>query len=140
MTFLTEETPGKVLTLLSASLLSMGFLFAVTITNASLQSSQALPNPFGPSQVMASLDIVSHDYAMFVNQQAQPMEQSLAVASDQFAWIGDNAAQPIVHALGLQPLVAYNNYQAPALTVTNSRVAGAFTERSPQSLSSSASQ
>lgn len=128
------------MTLLATSLLSMGFLFSVTVANASLQGfdPQAVPDPFAPAKVMAVLDNVSHDYAMFVNQQAQPMEQSLAVAADQFNWIGDNAAQPIVVALGLEPLVPYNNYQPPI--VNTSRVAGAFTERTPRPLLSSASQ
>src|SRR6185503_17544755 len=84
--FLTQETPSKVMGLLAASVASLAFLFAVTISNASFhQVYEPVPDTFGPAKVMAVLDVVSNSYSGFL------ADNLLGPAQAQFAYVADNA-------------------------------------------------
>ena len=64
---MVEETPEKVLTLLGIALFSLAFLVGVSYTNSSFTKTEvAMPNPFGPTQVMASLNDVATGYKIFL--------------------------------------------------------------------------
>lgn len=118
--FLTDETPGKVLGLLGASLVSLSFLFAVSMSNASFSAVyNPLPDPLAPQNVMAVLDNVSHDYAMFINTNLTvPAQQSYALAADNIAFIGQNASYEVASYFG----------QQDGLFTVKPMVAGAYTQ------------
>lgn len=129
---MTEESPHKVLGLLSAALLSMSFLFAVTVTNASFsRTEQQLPDVFGPQNVMSVLDSAANNYSKFVAAYlVQPAQSDLAYlvssVSENAAWVMDNADETIVAIAGLDYLT-----QQPASPAVNSpgHVAGVYTSR-----------
>jgi hypothetical protein len=100
---MTQETPAKVLSLLGISLVSMAFMFAVTISNASFtQVYNPVPDIFGPSKVVAALDNVSNSYSNFVYAQfVRPEAPEYAMAADNLAFIGQNAGSQISNFLGL---------------------------------------
>jgi hypothetical protein len=115
---MTHETPEKVLSLLGAALVSMAFLFAVTVSNASFtQVYNPPPDIFGPAKVMAVLDSVSNSYSNFVYAQfVRPEAPEYAMAWDNLAFVGQGAGSQIAGALGL------GNVGSPV-----SQVAGAST-------------
>src|SRR5438552_13969432 len=64
-----EETPTKVMGFLGAALVSLAFLFSVTVTNASFSGTEpglSLPDPFGPQNVVHTLDAVANSYNNFL--------------------------------------------------------------------------
>src|SRR5882724_8761398 len=78
--FLTEETPAKVIGLLSVALTSMFFLFVVTASNADFSGAKN-PFPQGPSpaNVVAVLDVASNSYSNFLNANLiSPVGQQVA--------------------------------------------------------------
>ena len=83
---MTEETPAKVLSLLGVALVSMSFMFAVTVSNASFtQVYNPMPDIFAPANVMAVLDNVSNSYSNFVYAQlVRPEAPGYAMAARQF--------------------------------------------------------
>jgi hypothetical protein len=105
---MTQETPAKVFSLLGTALFSMAFLFAVTLSNASFtQVYNPLPNPLAPANVMAMVDNVSHDYAMFVQTDlVNPGQQSYAMAADNIAFIGQNAGPQLMSMTGISGLLS----------------------------------
>lgn len=109
------ETPAKVMTLLCVSLASMAFLFVVSATNASFTGSPvAVANPVNPAQLMTMVDYTAAGYSSFLHQNLfAPVQQSVAMTTDNVSWIASNAA----YSLGLQ-----NSQQTTPLV---SRVAGA---------------
>jgi hypothetical protein len=145
---MTEETPVKVMGFLSASLLSLAFLFAVTVTDASFSgTATALPqgpfdpgkvvsvlqaDPFGPDHLMAVLDNVSSGYTKFltaylfepedrdVNQLAYDIQQN-------YAWVMGNADQRIVAMAGLNDLLWQESTPMAHPAHIKGQVAGVFT-------------
>lgn len=89
--------------LLGAALLSMSFLFAVTFSQASFsQVYQPLPDVFAPANVVASLDQVSHDYAIYVQKTFIARAQSdYALAADNIAFIAQEDGPQFAYMLGL---------------------------------------
>ena len=119
--FMTQETPGKVMALLGASLFSMLFLFGVSATNASFsQTETTLPDVFNPAPVMAVLDSVSNSYSNFAAENLiQPAQQSYAIGQYNLAYIMDEAGPTILAISGFDSLV--NQEPTP-------QVAGAYTQ------------
>ncbi len=118
---MTEETPAKVLSLLGVALVSMSFMFAITVSNASFtQVYSPIPDTLGPAKVMAVLDKVSNSYSKFVYAQLiRPEAPGYALAADNLAFIGQGAGSQISNYLGLG---TQNVYTA------RPQVAGASTE------------
>lgn len=129
---MTEESPQKVLSLLGVALVSMSFLFAVTITNASFTKTEMpLPDVFGPQNVVSVLDGAANDYSNFVTAYlVQPAQSDLAYfvssVNQNAAWVMDNADEKIVALARLDYLT-----QQPASPEvrTPGHVAGAYTAR-----------
>lgn len=121
--FLTHESPTKVMSLLGVSLASMFFLFMVTVSNASFQQAQVMPDPFSTTHVLAMVDNVSSGYSKFLNQNLiTPASQDYAFVGDDVAFVADNAGPQIMQMTGLQ------NIQAEALALAaKPQVAGAST-------------
>jgi hypothetical protein len=118
---MTEETPAKVLSLLGVALVSMSFMFAVTLSNASFtQVYNPVPDIFAPAKVMAVLDNVSNSYSNFVYAQlVRPEAPGYAMAADNLAYIGQEAGPQISNYLGLGAQKVY---------AIRPQVAGASTE------------
>lgn len=118
---MTQETPGKIFSLLGVAMASMFFLFAVTVSNASFsQVEQPLPDVFGPQHVVSLLDNVSSGYSQFLAENLfAPLHQDLAVYHDNLAWVIDNSDYAILNALGIEQLAE--------LPAAKSQVAGAQT-------------
>jgi len=118
---MTEETPVKVLSLLGVALVSMSFMFAVTVSNASFtQVYNPVPDIFAPAKVMAVLDNVSNSYSNFVYAQlVRPEAPEYAMAADNLAYIGQEAVPQISNYLGLDTQKVY---------AIRPQVAGASTE------------
>jgi len=109
-----KETPAKVMTLLCVAMASLAFLFVVSATDASFTGTPvSVPSP-SPDKVMAVLDSASAGYSRFLQANLfTPVEQSVAMTTDNVSWIASNAAV----ALGVQN----DSQTAPVV----SRVAGA---------------
>jgi hypothetical protein len=119
--YMTQETPAKVLSLLGVALVSLSFMFAVTVSNASFtQVYNPIPDNLGPAKVMAVLDNVSNSYSNFVYAQlVRPEAPGYAMAADNLAFVGQGASEQISNYLGLGAQSSY---------VTRPQVAGASTE------------
>ena len=107
---MTHETPAKVLSLLGVALVSMSFMFAVTVSNASFtQVYNPIPDILGPAKVMAVLDNVSNSYSKFVYAQlVRPEAPGYAMAADNLAYIGQEAGSQISGYLGLGAQSVYS--------------------------------
>ena len=118
---MTQETPAKVLSLLGVALVSMSFMFAVTLSNASFtQVYNPIPDIFSPAKVMAVLDNVSNSYSNFVyDQLVKPEAPGYALAADNLAFIGQGAGHQVSNYLGLGAQNAH---------VLRQQVAGASTK------------
>jgi hypothetical protein len=119
MKFLTEETPVKVMGLLGTAMVSMFFLFAVSVSNANFsQTEKSIPVAFSPEQVVAVLDNTASSYDNFLNENLfQPAQNSYAVYQYNLAYVIDEASPSILAMMGLSGLVAgestkvvYSNY------------------------------
>ena len=114
--FLVQDTPGKVMAFLGASLFSMALLFSVSLSNASFQGMEySLPNPFAPEKVALAIDTVAASYSNAVAGFTAPARQAVAIHTAEIKWVFNEASVPLTKALGL-------NAQPRA------RVAGAFTQ------------
>jgi hypothetical protein len=123
--FLTQETPGKVMALLGASLFSMAFLFAVTISNSSMDKVyNPIPDPFSAGKVVAFLDNTSKSYSDFLAVNLfNPEKQSVALAADNINYIGDSLSDSMLAFVGgPQALLP-----EPVYTPVRPLVAGAYT-------------
>ena len=120
---MTQETPAKVMGLLGVALVSMSFMFAVTVSQASFsQVYNPVPDVLAPANIMAALDNVSHDYAMFVQTQlVAPGQQSYELAASNLAYIGQNATFEVAQATGLNNLLPQDSS-----VMLVPRVAGAY--------------
>lgn len=128
MTFLTHETPGKVMGMLGTALFSMALLFAVTATDSSFKGTSVAIDSydiFGPKNVVAVIDNSASAYSQFLAANLfNPAEQSYGLAADNLAYIGDNAAEPIVAMLNLDGFLT----QIQDYGVAQPQVAGAHVE------------
>jgi len=133
---MTEETPGKILGLLGASLASMAFLLMVTATNASFQGSPvSVPDPFGSQNVVAIIDSTAHGYSNFLSANLfQSIQNDIGVFAYNANWVIDNSDNSIVAMLGLQTLA--NPYGVTPVG-TSPTVAGAYTSDPSATLASS---
>lgn len=106
MNFLTQETPGKVFGLLGASFVSMFFLFAVTVSNASFERMETpFPDVFAPSKVVAVLDNVASNYSQFVFANlVNPAKQDYGFYADNISYIGQEVGPVLLKVAGLQGL------------------------------------
>ncbi len=95
--FLTQETPAKVMSLLSLSLASMFFLFAVTLSNASFSQVQnPLPDPFAATNITRVLDVASNSYSNFLYANLiNPTQAEYAFVAGNVAYVGQNAGYEI---------------------------------------------
>ncbi len=120
---LTEETPAKIMGLLTISLASLAFLFVVTATDATFQGTTAkVYNPFAPEKVVAVIDSTAATYTNFLQANLfNPVEQSVAMTTDNVSWIVSNAA----YSFGIQP-----SSETPSVNQV-SRVAGAHVSAPP---------
>ena len=117
---LMQETPGKVMGLLGATLFSMALLFSVSLSNASFVSSEyALPDPFAPQKVVSVIDGFAASYSHSLANFAAPAKNAMAIHAEGVKWVMAEASNSIVNDLGLNALAAE---QAP----TAQKVAGAF--------------
>lgn len=118
--FLTQETPGKVMTLLGASLVSMFFLFAVSVSNVGfgVNAEKPFPDPFAAPKVMAVLDVASNQYSAFLTANfINPISQQYALLGDNVMFVAQTDSSQIAQSLGLDKLMAYQD---------RPQVAGAF--------------
>ena len=108
-TIMTQETPAKVFSLLGAALVSLSFMFAVTVSNASFtQVYNPVPDIFAPAKVMTVLDKASNSYSNFVYAQfIRPEAPGFAMAADNLAFIGQEAGPQLSSLLGLKAQNAY---------------------------------
>jgi hypothetical protein len=103
------ETPAKVMTLLCTALASMAFLFLVSATNASFTGAPvSVPNPVNPAKLMTMVDYTAAGYSSFLHQNLfVPVEQSVAMTTDNVSWIASNASYALGFGQGTQaPLVS----------------------------------
>lgn len=122
--FLTQEGPVKIMGLLSFSLASMFLLFMVTVSSASFQQAQALPDPFSSSHVVAMLDSASNGYSNFLTQNLiAPAARDYGFVGDDVAFVADNAGPQILQLAGLQ-----NLGQSNVAYAQKPQVAGASTQ------------
>ncbi len=107
---MTQETPAKVISLLGVALVSLSFMFAITLSNASFtQVYNPIPDIFGPAKTMAVLDNVSSSYSNFVYAQlVRPESPEFAMAADNLAYIGQEAGSQISNYLGLNSQSVYS--------------------------------
>jgi hypothetical protein len=98
---LTQETPGKVFSLLGAAMFSMAFLLAVSVSNAGFGGTeQQLPNPFSAQNVVASIDGAANSYSNFLTANLfQPLAVQMDLLKDNAGFIADNSG--LTYALGL---------------------------------------
>ncbi len=95
---LTEETPGKVMTFLGASLFSMALLFAVSLSDASFSFVyKPLPDPFAPEIVVNKIDAFAASYSVALKQFAAPASESFVIHWDQIKWVGEEASASLAH-------------------------------------------
>ena len=101
---MTQETPAKVFSLLGASVFSMFFLFAVSVTNASFSGTEtAFPDVFGPDNVLAVLDTASNSYSKAVTAYLiEPAQESTNLAMDNINYVIDEAGPSIMAMTGKQ--------------------------------------
>jgi len=120
--FLTQESPGKVLSLLGASLFSLFMLFGISATNASFSKTEfSLPDPFGPANVVSALDNFANSYSKFVEVYlVQPGQQSYAVYTDNLNFVIEEAGPSILAITGFDALVEVGS------STNQGEVAGAF--------------
>ncbi|MBI5530431.1 MAG: hypothetical protein HY918_02935 [Candidatus Doudnabacteria bacterium] len=119
---MTQETPGKVFSLLGAAFASMFFLFAVTTSNASFEKMEVpFPDVFAPSQVVATLDSVANGYSNFVYANLiNPAKQDYAFYADNVSFVAEEAGPSLLQIAGLQGL------SSPSIAhAENGQVAGA---------------
>jgi predicted ATP-grasp superfamily ATP-dependent carboligase len=124
--FMTEETPGKVLSLLGLALSSMFFMFAVTVSGVGIgaNAQNTIPDPFAASKLMAVVDVASNSYAGFLhNNLTGPAGAQLAFVSDNIGFISSNASFEVSQVTG------YSSYvQTKLAYAQRAQVAGAFTD------------
>ena len=127
---LTVETPGKVMSLLGASILSLAFLFTVSYSNASFAGTEVqVPDMFSPQNVVAMVDTTTNAYSSFLNENLiQPAQSDFVALSDMTGWTLSNAKDGLAMAVGLP---SSGDGVEPAVTV-HGRVAGAYTTRAHQ--------
>ena len=117
---MTQETPGKVLSLLGVAVASLAFLFMVNVSDASFSGTVSpVADPFAPAKVMAMVDTAANSYARLLNPIIVPGEQDYALAADNIEWLTSNAQDGLVAMLGINDSSAYQS-AAP-------QVAGAVT-------------
>ena len=116
------------MSLVGAALFSMAFLFAVTATDSSFSgtsSSISAYDIFAPQKVVAVIDNGAKGYSDFLAANLfGPAQESYALAAENFAYIGDNAAEPIVAMLKLDGLLT----KTQDYGVAHPQVAGAHIE------------
>ena len=97
------------MSLLGIALVSLSFMFAVTISQASFtQVYNPIPDVFAPAKVMAALDNVSNSYSNFVYAQlVRPEAPEYAMAVDNLAFIRDQSGAQISGYLGFNAQTAY---------------------------------
>ena len=122
---MTQETPGKIFSLLGVAMAFMAFLFFVSVSDASFSRARAVADPFGPASVLGALDNVSNVYGKAADTYLfSPLQDDLAYYQDSLNWVIDNADMAILNTLGLGQLAeAPVSAGSPALP----KVAGAYT-------------
>ncbi len=125
MNFLTQENPGKILSLLGTACASLLLLFVVTASNASFERVEnPLPDVLAPAQVVAALDSAASGYSDFVYANLiNPAKQDYAFYADNVSYVAEEAGPSLLKVAGLQGLANTN----VALAENNSQVAGAST-------------
>ncbi len=131
--FLNQETPGKVFALLGTSLLTLAFLFGVSLADASFAgASKPLPDLFGPAKVMAVLDTASNSYSKFVASYiVKPGAQDYGVAADNLSWVFGNAGEELGRLLSVRS-AARQSRTMLASAAQDGMVAGAATAQLAQ--------
>ena len=121
---LVRETPGKVVSLLTASLFSLAFMFAVSATDASFVGSKvALADPFAPEKVMAVIDSTASSYSQFLSANfLQPLASDYRVYGDNLAYVFKESG--MAYALGIEKVAAGDGQ-----TQSQPKVAGTFTQK-----------
>lgn len=118
--FLTQETPGKVLSFTGAALFSMALLFSVSASNAGFGGTEySLPDPFAPAKVVGAIDSAASSYSQALMSFLEPARDAVAVHQEQIQWVVAEASQPLAQFLGLD-------------NTPTSKVAGAFTRGEPE--------
>lgn len=122
---MTHESPGKVLTLLAASLLSMFFMTAVAASNVSWinGSGTAIPDPFSPKNVVSVIDQAAWVYSDAIHSfLLDPAVADFSFVPNNLAFIKDSAELTIAVAVGLaDPLPQVSSANVPV-----GQVAGAI--------------
>lgn len=128
---MTHESPGKILSLLGAAVISLFFMTAVSITEVSWQGSStvSIADPFSPQNVVAFIDQAAWVYSDAAHSTLlDPFADDFALIADNLLWIKDGAEMSLAVAIGLaDPLPQVS---AP-LYAPEGRVAGAV-DYSPQ--------
>lgn len=132
---LTNETPGKVLSLLGLSLFTIAFMFSVSITEASFAgTNQPLPEPISSAKAMSVVDHVAASYSNFLTV------NFIAPVSADYQLYGENISfafkeSGLAYALGVENLVygesSHTQGQVAGASIVNPEYtqAGAGVER-----------
>ncbi len=124
---MTQESTGKVMSLLGAALLSLAFLFGAAYTDASFERTEvAMPSPFDPQNVVGFIDHAANSYSNFLYAYViDSVSYDYALAGENLAWIGSNAKSGLYAMAGIEELPQISSEQ---LAFMNNQpvVAGAY--------------
>lgn len=101
---LTKETPGKVFSLLAMALVSLSFMFAVSLTDASFAgTSMPLSDPFAPAKVVQVIDNAAFAYSKALSANfLQPLAADYRLYADNLAWAAKESG--LTYFLGVENL------------------------------------
>jgi hypothetical protein len=101
---MTQETPGKIFSLLGVAMFSLTLMFVVTVSDASFDKVyNPLPQIASPTQVVSALDFASNAYSKFIYANLiNPAEQQYAFVSDNVGFVADNAGPQLMAMAGLE--------------------------------------
>ena len=125
--FLTEETPGKVMGLVGASLFSLALMLGVSMTDASFSGTQmALVDPFAPEKIMAVVDTAAASYSNLLTINfIQPLVADYKIYGENLSWLAEESG--IAYAMGFESVDSQN--ASVALVSLEPRVAGVYSKK-----------
>jgi hypothetical protein len=127
---ITHETPAKVLSLLGAALVSLGFLYGVTTANASFSGVESqIPDPFAVEYIMPAVDNVAASFSSFVvTNLTNPMKDAVTFHLDSFEVAFNEATDTLSMQIEVESPSVATSYAQVAQNTSSPRVAGAYTE------------
>jgi hypothetical protein len=129
---LLRETPVKVFSLLAVSMVSLGFLLAVSTANASFSGIEIpLPQPpISAEKAMAVLDSVASSYSNFLAiNLIEPAEEAVAYHVDSVKALASDFTDGLAMGMTVESVAP----QTQNVYVSKPQVAGAYTQRTESS-------